>query len=227
MNNAIIRPTANPTIAPAATPRLSIFCSVFVISPLLWRRAFYHNRRSNCNSAVTPASSGRTRRVSGGWCSSFPFEYLYWEDQYPGSTRFTRVRAKIEGSDGWLFNQSTIARAAVHTDAGIRFQRSVPMARGEALVVEEGSTKVMNRHDLECFIVGDPTQGVECRVEYPEDPAVELEFPELELKPDGFPTPPEEPVVGGRLRSVWQFSRPMPPYSYFIVRWRKRKPASG
>jgi hypothetical protein len=32
MNNAIISPTANPTIVPAATPRQSAFCSLVVIS---------------------------------------------------------------------------------------------------------------------------------------------------------------------------------------------------
>jgi hypothetical protein len=32
MNNAIISPTANPTIVPAATPRQSTFCSLVVIS---------------------------------------------------------------------------------------------------------------------------------------------------------------------------------------------------
>src|SRR5580700_7463000 len=33
MNNAIMRPVANPTTIPAATPRQSTFCSLFVIWP--------------------------------------------------------------------------------------------------------------------------------------------------------------------------------------------------
>ena len=32
VNNAIISPSANPMMVPAATPRVSIFCSVLVIS---------------------------------------------------------------------------------------------------------------------------------------------------------------------------------------------------
>lgn len=164
-----------------------------------------------------------------GFEKSYPldhFEYLYWEHELPNTTRFDYVRARLEGSETLLINESNLDRAVVACPGYdmIRFSKDVTIPAKRVLVVEEGLTRVMPDHGLDYFVIGEPTDGVECRVEYPADLVVNMEWPELQLNqkaPSLVPT--EEPAPPRKRCTVWRFLRPMPPYSYFVIRWLKKK----
>jgi len=152
------------------------------------------------------------------------WESCDWEDKCPGTTCIRYVKAKYEGADAWLFEeQAEIGiTLGVREDSAVRFKKPISIPTNQVLVVHEGSTKVMRDRGYEAISISEPTMGAKFWVECPEDLVVEITIPEIHPDRDKHVVKgKKEPMEGGRIRTYWEFHSAMPPFSYFIVDWRK------
>jgi hypothetical protein len=158
------------------------------------------------------------------------FETLDWVESAHAPTRLEYVRAKYEGAGAgeWLVNEAAKPGGTVGCceNGMVRFRAGVPMRAKQALQVYERSSKAVGKQQFDYFLIGEPTDGVTCEIRYPEDLGVELDWPERQLQ--GQPVEPEADRCECGIRITdWDFPNPMPPCSFFTVRWQTRTTGSG